>query len=422
MAVAKKESFDTWFGTAAEKATFASMARGDKYVVTDGAGGLFTYTGAAWIADPAGSVISTSAVADGANVTLGAKADAAATVGDATPFSVIALLKGIFNKIVAMTTALGGRKYTYTSASTSPPADGAAAGLTWKVTDTGDVKVSNGATWVDDIDVSAADPVHLAPVRTSAVLHRNAIKVVDKIADFGADSVALADNGAGTGSLKASTAHYCTAIPCNRWGPTKVSTTIETISTAAYGANTGSVRATIAQATGAEYYEIMFSEDAAPKWVARITEAQRVAGCEISALGTVGAGGAAGAVDIDVIGTGVQTSNTMFSNNNAYTPAVVAAVGTVDCAGKSKAYFKVKINPPDLSSAISLSVIPFFQGANSPNDWFQGEKQTLSFLGATGQSLCQNFYVDVDGDICVVLVDVIGGPTDTAVTIYPELA
>jgi hypothetical protein len=43
-------------------------------------------------------------VADGDDIALGAKADAAATVGDATPFSVIALLKGIFTKLLGTVT------------------------------------------------------------------------------------------------------------------------------------------------------------------------------------------------------------------------------------------------------------------------------------------------------------------------------
>jgi hypothetical protein len=54
MAVAKKESFDTWFGTAAEMATFASMVRGDKFITTDTKIG-YVYTGAAWIVDPQGA-------------------------------------------------------------------------------------------------------------------------------------------------------------------------------------------------------------------------------------------------------------------------------------------------------------------------------------------------------------------------------
>jgi len=48
-------------------------------------------------------------IADGDDVSLGAKADAAATAGDATPFSVIALLKGIWNKLAGtLTVTLSG--------------------------------------------------------------------------------------------------------------------------------------------------------------------------------------------------------------------------------------------------------------------------------------------------------------------------
>jgi len=50
-------------------------------------------------------------VADGSDITLGAKADAAATVADATPFSVIALLKGIWNKLAStLTVQVSGSK------------------------------------------------------------------------------------------------------------------------------------------------------------------------------------------------------------------------------------------------------------------------------------------------------------------------
>jgi len=57
MAVAKLTSFETWRGTAAEMATFASMLTGDRFIVTDGAGGLYVYTGAGWIVDPGGVIV-----------------------------------------------------------------------------------------------------------------------------------------------------------------------------------------------------------------------------------------------------------------------------------------------------------------------------------------------------------------------------
>ena len=48
MAVTKKRSFDTWFGTSAEKSGFTSMALGDKYFETD-TQLLFEYTGTEWV-------------------------------------------------------------------------------------------------------------------------------------------------------------------------------------------------------------------------------------------------------------------------------------------------------------------------------------------------------------------------------------
>ena len=46
-------------------------------------------------------------VADGDDVALGAKSDPAATIGDTTPFSVIAMLKGIWNKLGAVVLTTG---------------------------------------------------------------------------------------------------------------------------------------------------------------------------------------------------------------------------------------------------------------------------------------------------------------------------
>jgi len=52
-----------------------------------------------------------TATPDGENTTLGSKADVAATSGDATPFSSIALLKGIFNKLAnTLTVQVSGSK------------------------------------------------------------------------------------------------------------------------------------------------------------------------------------------------------------------------------------------------------------------------------------------------------------------------
>jgi len=96
-----------YIGTAAERAamTTAGVYVGSTFEETD-TGLIYKWSGSAWFVSTNETVAAT--MADGANVTLGAKADAAATVGDATPWSVIALLKGIFNKLGAVVATVTG--------------------------------------------------------------------------------------------------------------------------------------------------------------------------------------------------------------------------------------------------------------------------------------------------------------------------
>ena len=66
---------------------------------------------------------------------------------------------------------------------------------------------------------------------------------------------------------------------------------------------------TIPQVVGAESYVIFFSTDAAPKRLAEVTEAQRAAGCSITAVEVVGAPYAAqpaGTVTLKLVGTGAD--------------------------------------------------------------------------------------------------------------------
>lgn len=64
MAVIKKESHQTWIGTAAEMALFTSMLAGDKFITTD-TKLEYEYTGAAWI------IKSTGVQLSGSNVEIG---------------------------------------------------------------------------------------------------------------------------------------------------------------------------------------------------------------------------------------------------------------------------------------------------------------------------------------------------------------
>lgn len=118
-------------------------------------------------------------------------------------------------------------------------------------------------------------------------------------------------------------------------------------------------------------------------------------------------------------GTGIQSDNGVFAQSNSYRPATVTAI---NCAGRSKAHILVKLALTDLRSAPSLSVVPFVANQVSANDWHQGRLEPLSLLGGLGQSLEQDFVLDVDGSTgLVVLVDAIGGQ-GAAASVWVELS
>ena len=263
--------------------------------------------------------------------------------------------------------------------------------------------------------------------RNTGVLHRSAIAAVDKLSDFVDASVTIANEAGTQGLLNANTAYYMAAIPGNRWGPCKVNTNIDTATTTADATNTHVLACTIAQATGpnssvAEWYDLFLSVDAAPKWVGRITEAQRATGGEILTLGTVTAGASAGVINIGCVGTGIQTSNAVFAQSNAYTPHVAAGITSVDCAGYETAHLHVRLNPTDLRSVPALTIIPFFQDQVSTDDWFQGQAQQVNILGALGQSLEQQFDIDVRGATAMrALIGSISGQ-GAAASVWVELS
>ena len=249
--------------------------------------------------------------------------------------------------------------------------------------------------------------------RNGGVLHRSAIAAADKLATptVGA-ATAVTEAGS---TLPASALNY-TAAAGNRWGPT-VPAALQAITPTINQA----VRFAITQVAGAVYYDIFLSTDAAPKWVGRITEAQRAAGgFIISTAGTVTAGGAApaGSIDIGIVGTGLAWNVNPFAVNNAYTPATPTLI---NCAGFSRAHLHVKLAVTDLRSLPTLNVVPFFQDQVSNADWFQSALMAVSLLTAVGQCMEQDFEVDVDGATgLVVLVDTISGQ-GAACSIWVEL-
>ncbi len=203
----------------------------------------------------------------------------------------------------------------------------------------------------------------------------------------------------------------------NRWG----STTGANVQNITPNVNQA-VRFSISQVTGAEWYDIFLSTDAAPLWVGRITEAQRAAGgFIISTVGTTTAGGGApaGSVDIGIVGTGVAWNVTPFDINNAWTPTLVTAI---DCTGFATAHILASLSVTDLRSLPTCKLAVFCANKLSASDYYHVSDLDLAPLSALGKSLQQQLDVSVYGASgLVVLLHTIAG-TGSALTVYVELA
>jgi len=245
--------------------------------------------------------------------------------------------------------------------------------------------------------------------RNTGVAHRNAITVVDKIPKI---TITAADQAEVAGLLTA-VAHGIAVAPANRYG-TAGSSAIVTVTPTV----DKSIDITIPRSSNAEFYDIFLSTDVAgPLWVARITEAERLAGCAITAVGVVEAGGAAGVVNVGAVGTGIASTNLILVPNNGYSHTGITPVSTVD---KHKAFIYVKLSVTDLRSAPALNIVPFFLNQVS-GEYHQGTLITLRLSGDGGQSNAQVFEVDVDEAVEMkVLVDSIFGQGASA-TIHVEL-
>lgn len=120
--------------------------------------------------------------------------------------------------------------------------------------------------------------------RTGGVLHRSSVATADKVATPAAPTVADITTG---GVLLAATAYKATVSAATQSGNT-AAPAAATLTTASDASNTHGARVTVAQVAGAQFYDMFLSTDAAPKWVGRITEAQRAAGVAIRSVGGVG--------------------------------------------------------------------------------------------------------------------------------------
>lgn len=162
------------------------------------------------------------------------------------------------------------------------------------------------------------------------------------------------------------------------------------------------VRAAFAAVTGATYYDIYCSTDgAASKWVGRITETQRGTGIKITAVGTTGAGGTAGAVDIEAVGTGTAAN----ASSNAANTAFIIPSTPVDCTGYQYVSFDISMSRTGDAAVPALTVIPFFYNDRTAT-YQAGTPTALTFGGAaaTYNPLKQRLSVEARGNTGVALV------------------
>jgi hypothetical protein len=218
-------------------------------------------------------------------------------------------------------------------------------------------------------------------IRSPGYLHRSGITAVDKLSAI----TITAANQAGVVGVMANASHNCAVAPRNAYGSVGASAIVAVTPTL-----NKTVDITVPQCEGATHYDVFFSTDAAPLWVGSITEAQRAAGCAITAVGTVGAGGSAGVVNVRLVGTGAASS---AYANNAYS---LAGITEIDTRSKTKAYVYVSMTLTDFRTAPTLSIVPFLKNAYT-GLFAQAQAQAVSLLAAVGQSLNQVFAVDVDG-------------------------
>lgn len=218
---------------------------------------------------------------------------------------------------------------------------------------------------VDDDSISVRGAVEAA----APASYRSAVTAADLMA---APGTVTTTKLTGVGSLTAA-AHKIKVVAVNAYGRTTptAGSDVTTETT-----NLG-VRAAFAQVTGATHYDIYVSVDADPKWVGRITEAQRASGIIIDAVGSTAAGGAVNSVDIYVEGTGLLAGTTAAVNN-----AYVIPASPVDCNNYQYAEFDLTMTRTGDGVAPTLVLIPFVKNTRT-STWHALAAQAITFGGTT---------------------------------------
>lgn len=247
-------------------------------------------------------------------------------------------------------------------------------------------------------------------IRAAGVLHRSAVVATDKCV---VPTLAIKSTSATGGTLVKSTTYYVAVAPGTGFGCAGASNILSQ-ATGADDPQTHSITLTIPQVVGAEHYDIFASVDAAPKWIARITEAQRAAGdCQVQTYATVtiGGGNASGTILIGTVGTGQQTTAANFSasGNNAY--IVPTPTAAIICEGKSYVDLFIDLTVTDLRSAPALTLMPLFKSGAADSAYYCGSPITVPVMnGAIGQSKKMMYRIDVlDITDLIIAVGTISG-------------
>lgn len=257
---------------------------------------------------------------------------------------------------------------------------------------------------IDQTTPGTTNAVVSHAVAAAAVADRSAIAAADVVAVPGTVTCTKEAGGsAGAGT------YTVFVVAGNTYGRTTAKQGDTTVTTETTNLT---VRAAFTQVTGATFYDLYMSTDgAAAKFVGRITEAQRATGIKLTAVNVTGAGGTAGAVDIEVTGTGLAVNAGHLATNTAYTPESLTAV---DPGNSEYCDVNVTVARSGDSVAASVVLIPFYAGSSG---YWAGDPVPLAFGGVASayESLRQTLRLPVRGRQFVIVVAAIAG-TGTTVT------
>lgn len=242
--------------------------------------------------------------------------------------------------------------------------------------------------------------------RTDDALHVQQ-KAVAEVATSYRSAITAADVCAAPGTVTctkqagggASAGEYTVyVIAGNTYGRTTVTAGNTTVTTETTNLT---VRAAFAAVTGATYYDIYCSTDgAASKWVGRITETQRGTGIKLTAVGTTGAGGTAGAVDVEAVGTGTAAN----AASNAVNTAFIIPSTPIDSSGYQYVDFDFTMSRTGDAAVPALTYVPFFLNART-STYQAGTPAALTFGGAAGvyNTLKQRVRITTNGNSGVAI-------------------